>query len=87
MIWYQPRPSFDSKEHEKYPPPSLGFVMDIKDGDLIKVFWYVENYLPHARRQKEWIPASILEHVGTLRVLSKNDLTVDIKNAILIKEG
>jgi len=56
-------------------PHSLGVIIEVKDGDLVKVHWYVEHILPHARRQREWIPASILEAAGSFRVLSKVSLT------------
>ena len=56
-------------------PQSLGLITDVEDGDLVKVHWYVENIIPHARRQREWIPASILQSAGSFRVLSKADLT------------
>ncbi len=56
-------------------PQSLGVITEVKDGDLVKVHWYVENIIPHARRQREWIPASILEAAGSFRVLSKVGLT------------
>ena len=46
-------------------------MVDIKDEDLIKVHWYVQHVLPLAKRQKEWIPAAILEHTGNLKILSR----------------
>ena len=56
-------------------PASLGFIVEIKDEDLIRVHWYVEHILPQAKRHNEWLPASILEHAGGLKVLSRNNLT------------
>ncbi len=89
---YQPKPDFNNSPVSsrggyisRSVPISLGFIVDVKDEDLIKVSWYVENYLPHAKRQKDWIPASILEHAGTLRVISKNNLTENIKNGNIVK--
>tara|TARA_R100000008_G_C3479015_1_gene112873 strand:- start:302 stop:529 length:228 start_codon:yes stop_codon:yes gene_type:complete len=59
----------------KTQPQSLGVIVEVKDGDLVKVYWYVENIIPHAKRFREWIPASILEAAGTFRVLSKVNFT------------
>ena len=54
-------------------PTSLGFIIDVKDEDLVRVCWYVSNMLPTPRKQhpEEWIPAAILEDSGTFKVLSK----------------
>lgn len=54
-------------------PTSLGFIIDVKDEDLVRVCWYVSNTLPTPRKRhpEEWIPAAILEDSGTLKVLSK----------------
>jgi len=59
----------------KHMHTSLGFIIGIKDEDLVRVFWYVSNVLPVPRRRHpdEWIPASILEDSGTFKVLSKKD--------------
>jgi len=56
-------------------PQSLGVITEVKDGDLVKVHWYIEHVIPHARRQREWIPAAVLESAGSFRVLSKVTLT------------
>ena len=40
-------------------PQSLGVITEVKDG----------------RRQREWIPAAVLESAGSFRVLSKVTLT------------
>tara|TARA_Y100000034_G_scaffold129075_2_gene184855 strand:+ start:1060 stop:1311 length:252 start_codon:yes stop_codon:yes gene_type:complete len=66
LVCYQPKPVT-----VKEVPASLGFIIDIKDEDLIKVHWYVQHVLPLAKRQKEWIPAAILEHTGNLKILSR----------------
>ena len=65
LVCYKPAPVL------KEVPGSLGFIVDTRDEDLIKVYWYIENVLPHAKRQREWIPAAILEHAGNLKVLSR----------------
>ena len=62
-------------EVSKSIPFSLGLITDVEDEDLVKVHWYIETVLPHARRQREWIPASILQAAGSFKVLSKADLT------------
>jgi len=54
-------------------PPSFGFIVEVQDEDLIRVHWYVENILPHARRHREWIPAAILEAAGSLKILTRED--------------
>jgi len=59
----------------KTQPRSLGMIIEVRDGDLVKVHWYIENIIPHARRHREWIPASILEAAGSFRVISKVDFT------------
>jgi hypothetical protein len=70
---------FDVGDLVSYSPTekvyaSLGFIIDIKDGDLVRVFWYITNVLPVPRRRhpEEWIPASILEDSGTFKILSKS---------------
>ena len=54
-------------------PVSLGFIIDVKDEDLVRVCWYVSNMLPTPRKRHpdEWLPAAILEDSGTLKILSK----------------
>ena len=69
LVLYRPR-----RVHFEVVPASLGFVTQVKDRDLIKVFWYIENILPHARRGQEWIPAAMLEQAGTLHILSRKRL-------------
>lgn len=66
IVLYKPK-----KIREEIVPVSLGFITQVKDKDLIKVFWYIKKVLPHARRGQEWIPAAILEQAGNLRVLSR----------------
>mgnify|MGYP005831295027 CR=1 FL=1 len=68
-------PRFDigdlvSYKPAKTLPSSLGFIIKVKDGDLVKVSWYISNVLP-VSRTREWIPASILEDAGTFNILSK----------------
>jgi len=55
-------------------PISLGFIIDVKDEDLVRVCWYIQNMLPTTRRRhpKEWIPAALLEDSGTFKILSKS---------------
>tara|TARA_Y100000034_G_scaffold95778_1_gene116448 strand:- start:277 stop:510 length:234 start_codon:yes stop_codon:yes gene_type:complete len=54
-------------------PASLGFIIDVKDEDLVRVCWYVLNAtpVPRKRHPEEWLPASILEDSGTFKILSK----------------
>jgi len=52
-------------------PRSLGIIIQIKDGDLVRIHWYVEHIIPNPRSNYDWLPASILEHAGGLKVLSK----------------
>ena len=68
IVLYKPK-----KIREETVLVSLGFVTQVKDKDLIKVFWYIKNVLPHARRGQEWIPAAMLEQAGNLRVLSRKE--------------
>ena len=53
-------------------PRSLGIIVEIRDGDLVKIHWYVEHIIPNPRSTYDWLPAAILEHAGGLSVLSKN---------------
>ena len=64
IVLYRPEITLD---------PSLGFITEIRDETLIRVYWYIINFLPVSRstRNEDWIPAAILEHGGALRVLSK----------------
>tara|TARA_R110000765_G_C18923142_1_gene606092 strand:+ start:200 stop:427 length:228 start_codon:yes stop_codon:yes gene_type:complete len=62
-------------EPSKTLPRSLGLIVEVQDEDLIKVYWYVENIIPQAKRHREWLPAAILEAAGSFRILSKVDLT------------
>tara|TARA_Y100000296_G_C5046944_1_gene192779 strand:- start:439 stop:678 length:240 start_codon:yes stop_codon:yes gene_type:complete len=66
IVMYRPEVTLD---------PSLGFITEIRDETLIRVYWYIINFLPTTRatRNKEWIPASILEHAGGFRVISKKN--------------
>ena len=62
------RPAFDLD-------PSLGFITEVQDETLIRGYWYTINILPTSRatRNKDWIPAAILEHAGGFRVVSKKN--------------
>ena len=68
VVEYIPGPGMSNPESS-----SLGFVVGVKDDFYIKVHWYVENILPIARGQDEWIAAGILEQIGKLKVVSKNE--------------
>lgn len=63
LVTYQPAEDY---------PCSLGVIIQIKDGDLVRIHWYVEHIIPNPRSSYDWLPASILEHAGGLKVLSKN---------------
>ena len=52
---------------------SLGFITDVKEDFYIKVYWHVENILPVSRGAEEWIAAVILEQIGKLKIISKNN--------------
>ena len=56
---------------EEYPR-SLGIIIQVKDGDLVRIYWYIEHIIPNPRNTYDWLPASILEHAGGLKVLSRN---------------
>ncbi len=64
IVMYRPEITLD---------PSLGFITEIRDESLIRVYWYIINFLPTSRStsNRDWIPAAILEHAGGFRVVSK----------------
>ena len=61
LVSYQPADHLSS---------SLGIITQVADEDLIRVYWYVEHIIPNPRGNYDWLPASILEHAGGLRILS-----------------
>jgi len=80
LVCYKPKPVI------KEVPASLGFIVDVKDDDLIKVHWYVENIVPNARRQREWLPAAILEHAGSLKILSRRKNLTKLDKNVIVEE-
>ena len=69
VVEYTPGPGLSNPASS-----SLGFVIAVKEDFYIKVHWYVENILPVARGGEEWIAAGILEQIGKLKIISKQQL-------------
>ena len=70
VVEYTPGPGLSNTASS-----SLGFVPAVKEDFYIQVHWYVENILPVARGSgdDEWIAAGILEQIGKLKIISKQE--------------